>query len=186
MGVSLPPADNSDRSSEAEKEEFGNRSTFFRRKFATNLITNDLHPRIIDKVTIKHHWSSKRNFDANNSNIYKQRYVQKTQRERDRDNKQITRSLGKIDCKTVRHIRILNITRGVSMDETNSPEGDGEDKGADGQYEAANYLGADGQYEAAYDLGQIQLHDVARLCRLFLLLFVTRLDIQHFCFRNNV
>ena len=72
MGVSLPPADNSDRSSEAEKEEFGNRSTFFRRKFATNLITNDLHPRIIDKVTIKHHQSS---------NIYKQRDIQKTEKE---------------------------------------------------------------------------------------------------------
>ena len=38
----------------------------------------------------------------------------KKQIERHRDNKQITRSLGKIDCKTVRHIRILNITSGVS------------------------------------------------------------------------
>ena len=104
-----------------------------------------------------------------NKDMYK-----KTERERHRDNKQITRSLGKIDCKTVRHIRILNITRGVSMDETKSPEGDGEDKGADGQY------------EATYDLGQIQLHDVARLCRLFLLLFVPRFDMQHFCFGNNL
>ena len=59
------------------------------------------------------------------------------------------------------------------MDETNSPEGDGEDKGADGQY------------EATYDLGQLQLHDVVRRCRLFLLLFVPTLDIQHFCFGNN-
>ena len=53
------------------------------------------------------------------------------------------------------------------MDETNSPEGDGEDKGADGQYETACYL------------GQIQLHDVVSLCLLFLLLFVPRLDMTH-------
>ena len=52
---------------------------------------------------------------------------------RDREtNWQIRRPSGKINRKAVRQIRILHITRGVSLDETNSPEDGYEDKGADG------------------------------------------------------
>ena len=58
------------------------------------------------------------------------------------------------------------------MDETKSPEGDGEDQGADGQHYAAHHTG---------HLGQ--LHVIDFLCRLFLF----RLHLQHIhsSFRNN-
>ena len=46
MGISLPPAHNSDCSSEAEKEEFGNQRKFFRRKFATNFNAKNILSRI--------------------------------------------------------------------------------------------------------------------------------------------
>ena len=59
------------------------------------------------------------------------------------------------------------------MDETKSPENDGEDKGADGQHEVAHHL------------GQLHLHDVIRLCLLFLPLFFPRLEIQDSCFRHD-
>ena len=77
---------------------------------------------------------------------------------------------GKIRRKAIRHVNIVGVTRGVSMDETNNPEDDDEDNGADGQHEVAHHL----------------WHGDVYLCLLFL--FFTRVDLQHIhtCFRNNL
>ena len=58
------------------------------------------------------------------------------------------------------------------MDETKSPEGDGEEQGADGQHHAAHHTGH-----------LDQLHVIDLLCRLFL--FRLHLQYIHSSFRNN-
>ena len=68
----------------------------------------------------------------------------------------------------------MNISRGVRLDDPDSPEGDGEDQGANGQHQAAYRTGPG-------HLGQ--LHAVVLRCHLFLF----RLHLQHIqsSFRSN-
>ena len=73
----------------------------------------------------------------------------------------------KISRKTIRHVNIVGVTRGVRLDETDSPKDDGEDKGADGQHEVAHHL------------GKGELHDVFSLFLLFIFNLLFSIDNIH-------